>query len=459
MKVTLERLPESRVQLDIEVDQDRVDRQFEAAYRRLAPRARVPGFRPGKAPRTMIEKVIGRDKIMAEALDKIVPEAYNEAIEQEKFEDAIAQPTLDTLEMEPVRLKFIVPVKPTVDLGDYQSLSVPREVKPVTDEDVAEQIMLLRRRNAIHAPVERAAQWDDALIADVMGEADEDEGTFIEDEAAEFTLREGTNLLLPGLAEAFIGMSRDETKTVAVVVPEDFRTERFRGRTVTFTLNVKEVKEEQLPDEDDELAALVNAEEFESLQALKDRIRADLTAQREREEETRHRDQIVDHLVQGATIDFPTLLVEHEMDHIMREMAGNDRQAYSTYLRNIGRTPEEYRELFRNAAVVRLKRTLALAELTEREAIEATDADVAAEIERLAEPMGDDAPRFRELFAAEEGQLSVRRNLVNQRTFDRLKAIAAANEGAATDDDDADKPAKKPRTKATKPATEEEETA
>ncbi len=454
--MTLERLPESRVQLEIEVDQDRVDRHVEAAYRRLAARARVPGFRPGKAPRQMIERVIGRDKLMAEALDKIVPEAYNEAIKQEKF-DAIAQPTLNNVDLEPVRLKFIVPVKPTVDLGEYTAIRVAREPAEVKDEDIADQLLSIRRRNAIHAPVERGVAWDDALIASVHGMAGDEE--FVNDDDAEFTLREASVLLVPGLGEAFLGMKRDDTKTVDILVPDDFRTERFRGQTVTFTLAVKEVKEEQLPDEDDELAMLVNAEEFETLDALKERIRTDLLAEREKAAVTRYRETIVDNLVQAATIEYPAIMVEHEMDHMMNEMSGNDRQMYAMYLRNIGRTPEEYREMFRDAAVVRLKRSLALGQFTEAEGISATPEEVTAEIERIAAPMGDDAEKFREMFSAPEGVESIRRNLISQRTFDRLVAIATngATDGASPAKAEEIAPAKKPRARAAKQAASKEE--
>ena len=174
MKVTIERLPESRVQLDVEVDQERVDKQFDAAFRRLAPKVRVPGFRPGKAPRAMIEKHIGRERIMAEALDKLVPDVYNEVLDTEPV-DAVAQPTLDKVDLDPMRLKFIVAVRPTVTLGDYQAIRVAAEPVEVTDEEVAQQILSLRRRHATQVPVERGAAWYDLLIAKVRGTAGEDE--------------------------------------------------------------------------------------------------------------------------------------------------------------------------------------------------------------------------------------------------------------------------------------------
>ena len=418
----LERLPESRMQLDIEVDQERVDKQFEAAYRRLASRARIPGFRPGKAPRAMVEKALGRDRIMGEALDKLVPDVYNEAIEREDV-PAIAQPTLDNVEMDPVRFKFTVPVRPTVDLAGYRSVRIERKPVEVTAEMVDEQVMLLRRRNATHVPVDRPVVWGDVLIADINGEIDGD--PFIDDADAEFPLREGDELLIPGLAAALLGVKKGDEKTVDLPVPEDFSVESFRGQTVHFTVNLKEVKEERLPAEDDELAQMVNAELFETLEALRTRIREDLEKNLLAEEDNRIRAEALDKLVEGATFDYPLVLVDREIEHIVSDMTGNDQRQYSAYLARIGRNEAEYRESFREVADMRLRRSLALSKLTEVEQIEVTPDDVEAELDRLVEPMGEEAPRFRQMFSTLEGIATIRRNLTSERTLQRLLAIAA----------------------------------
>jgi trigger factor len=227
VKVTLERLPESRVSLDIEVEQERVEQSLDVAYKRLAPGVRVPGFRPGKAPRPMVERHIGRQRLMSEALDDLVPKVYNEAIQTEDV-DAIAQPELDSVELEPVRLKFTVPIRPTVDGGDYRAVRVEKEPIEVTAEMVDEQVQMLRRRYAVQAPVDRAIQWGDIIIADVTGEAEGEQ--FLEDENAEFPLEEGHTLLVEGLAEAFVGMKKGEEKTVELDLPRTSAPSRLRAR-------------------------------------------------------------------------------------------------------------------------------------------------------------------------------------------------------------------------------------
>lgn len=446
MKVTLERLPESRVQLEIELDQERIDKSVEAAYRKLAPRARIPGFRPGKAPRAMIERHIGKDRIMADALDALVPDVYNEAIETNDV-DAIDQPSLDKIEMEPpVKLSFIVPVRPTVDLGEYRSIRVEPQSTEVTDEMVDEQVLLLRRRHAIHAPVDRGATWNDVLTASVKGTADDDE--FINDEDAEFPLREGQVLVAPGLAEAIVGMKKGDEKTVEIEIPEDFRVERLQGKTATFALKVTEVKEEQLPDEDDELAAQVNADEFPTFDALRERIRADLQKSIDDQELERVRVEAVDRLVDGATLDYPAVMVEREIDHIINETTGTDRQQYVSYLTRVGRSEAEYRDTLRPAAEARLRRALAVSKLAEEEAIDVTPGDVEAELDRMAEPMGEQAERMREVFGSEAGRSTIHRSLHSQKTLDRLVAIAR---GEPSDDATPAAPATaKPKARRTK---------
>ncbi|MCC6381071.1 MAG: trigger factor [Dehalococcoidia bacterium] len=420
MKVTLERLPESRVLLEIEVDEDRLSRSLDAAYKRLAPRARVPGFRPGKAPRPMIEKALGRARLMDEALNKLIPDAYNEALASEEV-DAIAQPELEIVEIEPVRFKATVPVRPTVSLGDYRALRVDKEETAVTDEMVAEQLLLLRRRHALHVPVARPVQWNDVLIADVRGTVDGD--PFVEDEDAEFALREGQLMLVPGLAETFLGMSKGEEKQAELPIPADFRLERLQGKTAAFVLHVKEVKEEQLPDEDDEFASSVNAEEFPTFAALEERVRTDLEKAHDDEAEAKLRNAAVDRLVAGAALDFPAVLVEREIDHLVQESTGNDVNAYRTYLQRVGRTEAEYREALRETATQRVCRSLVLNQLAADEQLDVSGDEIEQELDRLSSTMGAEAERFRQLFTSPQGIGSIGRNLMSQKTLDRLAAV------------------------------------
>ncbi|MCL4241204.1 MAG: trigger factor [Dehalococcoidia bacterium] len=422
MKVTLERLPESRVQLQIEIDDERLEKSLDSAYKRIAQKNRFPGFRPGKAPRPIVERAVGREGLIREALDKLVPAAYNEALETENV-DAIGQPELEIEQLEPVKFTATVPIRPTVALNDYRAIRVEPETVEVTGEMVEEQLLLLRRRHATQVPVDRAIQWEDILIADVKA-AEDDGNQFLDDENAEFPLREGKVLFVPGLAEAFLGMKKGDEKTFDIAIPEDFHIEQLRGKTATFTLTIHEVKEEQLPEADDEFANSVNAEEFPDLATLRARIESDMRASLENDAESKYRNAAVDKLVEGATLEYPRVLVEHEIDHLVREAMGNNQQQYQMYLQQLGRSEADFRETWREAADMRLRRSLVLSELAEAEGLDVSAEEIEEELDTLVAPMGDDAARFRQMFATEEGVSTIRRNLLSRKTLDRLAAIA-----------------------------------
>ncbi len=428
VKVTLERLPESRVQLDIEVDDERLEKSLDVAYKRVANRARIPGFRPGKAPRRIVERMIGREGLIREALDQLVPDVYNEVLESEDV-DAVDQPDLEIVEIDPVRFKATVPVRHSVELGDYKSIRVERDSTEVTDEMIDEQVEMLRRRFATQVPVERPVHWDDHLIGDVVSTIEDE--PFVEDTDAEFALREGSVLLLPGLAEAFIGMSAGDEKVVELEIPDDFQVERFRGKTAKFTLTLKDVKEEELPEIDDDLAQEVNEGEFPTLEALRERIRNDIGEQSNQAADAKLQSEAVDKMVEIATMEYPRVYVDREVDAMIRDSVGNNRDAYLEHLGRLGQSEADYRASLEEDAEKRVKRSLVLSKIAEVEELDVTDEDVDAELDRIVAPAGDEADKLRDLFNNDEGRATIRRNVLSDRTLSRIKELVAGDAPAA----------------------------
>ncbi|MGE5596299.1 MAG: hypothetical protein ACM3S1_09720, partial [Hyphomicrobiales bacterium] len=189
---------------------------------------------------------------------------------------------------------------------------------------------------------------------------------------------------------------------------------------------------EQLPDEDDEFANMVNADEFPTLDALRQRIRDDLQKTLQENADAKFQNEAIEKLVAGATLEYPRVLVDREIDHIVSETTGSDRQGYLAYLQRIGRSEQEFREQFRESAEERVRRSLAISQLAVDENIEVTDADVEAELDRLSAPLGEEAERFKQLFATPDGVATIRRNLVSQKTLARLSAIASGEAGDST---------------------------
>lgn len=445
MKVTLERLPQSRVLLEIEVEPEKLEESIEAEYRKFAARARVPGFRPGKAPRPAIERQMGgaknlRAALLDDAIQRLIPEAYNAALVEQDI-DAIDQPKLEIVEIEPVRFKATVPVRPSVELGDYRSVRVEAPAVEITQEQIDEQIEALRQRHATLAPVERPAAWNDHVIASLRATVNGEQ--ILDDEDRAFPLREGQVMLLEGLLDGFVGMSAGETKTIELTFPEDFSVSRVAGATGTFELSLKEVKEEQLPEKDDEFANMVNPE-FETYDALVASIRESLENRAKAEADDEVRLRALDLVVAGATLDLPDVLVDREIDRMIQQATGTSADAYRQQLARIGSSDEEFRERFREAAETRVRRSLVLTELARVEEISVTPEEVEQEVEQLVAPMGDDAGRFRDLFLGQGGRETIERDLVTRKTLARLVEIATSGEpvpAAATETEAAAAPA------------------
>lgn len=419
VKVTAQRLPESQVVLEIEVDPEQMERSLHKAYRRLVQRTAVPGFRKGKTPRSMLERHLGRDRLVREAIDILVPEAYNQAIEEQEI-DAIDQPDIELLKDEPLAFKATVPVRPTVVLGDYHKLRVERDTVIVDEQDVDSALDELRRRYALHEPVERPVQVGDIVRADVRIVVDGRE--VFKDADAEFRLRDGATVMLPGFAEGMVGAHKGATKEIPVTVPPGERP--LSGQTGTAIATVKEVKEEKLPSLDDEFARSVG-EGFVSLVALRQRVTNDIRDRLEAEAEDAFREKAVAALVEQADdIEFPSVLVDREIERLLREQARSTGQDVDRYLAMIKRSAEELRADLLPAATERVRRSLALTQLAEEEKARVEPAEVEAEIERIVASSGQQAQQVRRLLSSADARLSIERSLLTHKTIDRLAEIA-----------------------------------
>ena len=426
MKVNLEKLPPSLATLEIEIDEERLVPALNDAYRRVVKKLKVPGFRPGKAPRSVVESRIGREGLIQEALDRLVPEIYNETIESENLEP-IAEPAIEVLELDPVRFKAIMPLKPTVQLGEYTDVYVEPETVEVTDEMFEEQMDALRRRFATLLPVERPVQWGDILTADVFATVEDQ--TFAEDKDVVFPLVEGRQLFLPELAEAFVDMEVGDEKKVDIAVPEDFVQEGYRGKTANFTINIKEIKEEELPDEDDDLAKQLNLEDVATIDDLKERVRSDILENLQRAADDSYRMKAIDEMIELAEVEYPLVLVEREIDVVIRETHGNDIRNYQAHLAQIGQTQEEFRESLRESAELRVTRNLIVSTFAEEEGIEVTDGEIEEERQKMLDSVGEENDQLKELFTSDVGTENLRQRLFTEKTLGEIQKIASTQSG------------------------------
>jgi len=432
--VTTERLAGSLVQLDIEVDDERLQGAMTKAVSRISQQVRIPGFRPGKAPRSVVERHVGSGAILQEALDKLVPDVYQEAVESEAI-DVIDQPEIELTSTEPLIVRATVPVRPTVDLGEYLAIRAPKPAVDVTDDEREDALTELRRRFAMLEPVDRAIGWGDTVRADVKvvieGEAEPHE-----ESDAEFALREGGIVLLPGFAEELIGRERGGPLEFSTTLPDDL-TESLAGKEAAYTITIHEVKQEILPDADDAFAVSLD-DGFETLAALKERIDTDLTAHKEQSVRNEYHNEIVDLLVAGATVDFPEVLIDRDIERLIdieSNHASHTAEGLQQWLDATGQTVEGLRERLRGAAESNVRRALVLGELASVAEIDVDDDAVSEELDTLVRGMSggeaaemEQLARVRALVDTPEGRSSISNRLLTQRTLDRLEEIASQAE-------------------------------
>lgn len=428
MKVTQDEVVERQTVLHIEVDADLLERHMDRAYRRLVQRTNVPGFRKGKAPRHILERVVGRRTFLDEAIETLTPEAVADAIKEQDLEPA-ASPQVAVVEREPVlKLAATVALRPTVELGDYRALRFHDRPEPVTDEQVDATLERIRDGQASWEPWEGALEFGDLAVLTAAGNA----GALriVNAVATEYVAAEGSRWPVPGFAEALVGMSAGDSREFTLVLPEDFAIPDAAGQEATFNVSVSEVKRKALPPLDDELARNLG-EGMESLADLRGRVRRNLEDVAEAAVRRSVQERMLEAIVAGATIELPPMLAEHEaqrvLDEQQRALAANN-VPMSTYMERVGKSEDEIIAEAREVAERRLRRSLVIDQLAEEEGIVVPEADVEAEMEALRqrrERVGD-----RSSLDEEGARASFSRILRRQLVMDQMvKLVRGPAEG------------------------------
>jgi len=248
MKVSTEPIENSQVALNVEMEAVEVDEYLEKAYNRLVKKVSIPGFRKGKAPRVILEQHVGKDTLFQEALERLIPEAYEKALEEQEIE-AIARPEIELTQTEPVVFKAIVPLRPTVKLGDYKQIRLKSEPVEISDEDVDAMIEQLRHENAVLSPVDRPVEFGDIVTIAIEGESQGEPFVSRKDLVYEVTV--DSRVPLPGFAEKLEGMKKGEKRSCVLSYPPDYEMQELAGKESSFDVPLREVKETTVPAVDD----------------------------------------------------------------------------------------------------------------------------------------------------------------------------------------------------------------
>ena len=424
MKVSQIEQAQSQVVLSIEVDAPELEEHLDRVYRRTVQRVNIRGFRKGKAPRSVVERELGRDAMLEEALETLLPQVTSKAIEEQNL-DVVAAPRVKVTQNEPLTIEATVAVRPVVVLGDYYQLRLEPDTVEVTTEAVEEVVDSLRRDAGTWEPVERPVELEDMITMEVQGQVDED--SIIDDKGVDYILSAESTNPIPGFADQLVGMNREELREFTLPFPEDYPQADFAGKECHFTVTVEEVKERKVPDLDDVFAQSLNLDGAETLAELKDKLREDMLRHNQQTADQHYQEQAVQALIEGAQVELPPLMVDEEVNHMLSEQAEamqKQQVNMEDYLSTVGKSVEQLQEEARPSAVERITRGLTLRALREQEGIEVSPEEVDEELNSMLGDSTAEAESFRQLLSSEDFRTSITNVLLNRKTLERLTSIS-----------------------------------
>ncbi len=430
MKVTIERLPQSSVRLDIAADPEEFQRAFERAFRRINQQVAIPGFRPGRAPRVLVERRVGRELIVHEAHHELMDQLYRQALEQEELVP-VSEPVVEVYQNEPLAFRVEVQVYPKVELNDYRSIRVePREVE-VTAEEIDQVLEDLRKSQSVWVEPEhpRPPRDGDQVTIDLQAYhgAEPFQAPLV---GVPFVL--GESALFPQIEEAIRNLNPGESAEFEIAFAEDDERVNpdLRGKTLHYTVTLREVKEREVPELDDEFARSVG--DFQSLDELRERARKDLLRQKALVAQSEVVNEAVERLTELASVEVPPAMVERQVELQIDRLRQDLRQQGSSleeYLRLSQKSLDELKLELRPDAEERLQQFLVLEAFARAEGIEVSEADLEAEIERLS--AGSENPeQMRAIYGSPYVRELLEDELQKRRVTERLIEIVTEGRGA-----------------------------
>ena len=412
MSVQVEKLENNMAKLTIEVPAEELEAAIEKVYQKQKKSISVPGFRKGKVPRQMVEKMYGKAVFYEDAANEIIPSAYEKAYD-ECEENIVSTPEIEVTQIEagkPFIFTATVALKPEVTLGKYKGIEVDKVEVTVSDEEVTAEIDKERERNARSISVsDRAVKSGDQTVIDFEGFVD---GVAFEGGKGEnYPLTIGSGQFIPGFEDQLVDVNIGEEVDVNVTFPEEYQAEELAGKPALFKVTVKEIKEKQLPELDDEFAAEVS--EFDTLAEYKEDVKKNLTIKRENDVKNAKENAVVDAIIADARMDIPEAMITTQQRQMVQEFAQNIQMqglSIDQYFQFTGLTAEKMLEQVKPQAEKRIKSRLVLEAVAKAENIVATEEDFEAEVAKMAESYKMEADKIKESIG-EEGKKQMMEDL------------------------------------------------
>ena len=401
-KKTKSKAVKNQYELEISVDSETFAAAVDAAYRKNAEKINVPGFRKGKAPRALIEKMYGKGVFYEDAINACIPDAYEEAIKESKL-DVVGQPDFDVVSADNngLVLKAVVFVKPDVKIENYLGIEVEKKVAEVTDEDVEAEITHARERNSrIIDVTDRAAKLEDSVNIDFDGSVD---GVpFDGGKAEKFDLKLGSGQFIPGFEDQVVGHAIGDEFDVNVTFPADYHAENLAGKAAVFKVKLNGIKETELPAADDEFAKDVS--EFDTFAEYSADVRAKLQERNEKTAENEFEEKLIDALIEKLEADIPEVMFVEETDNFVRDYENRMRMQgldLETYFKFTGMNLDGLRQQLRPQAEKQVKVRLALEKIAKQEKLTAAAKEIEAEYKKIADSYNMPVEKVKELIAKE----------------------------------------------------------
>lgn len=404
MSLQVENMEKNMAKLTIEVSAEELEKAIQGAYLKQRNKISVPGFRKGKVPRQMIEKMYGAEIFYEDAANALIPTAYGKAYDECEL-DIASQPKVEVVQLEkgkPFIFTAEVAVKPEVTLGEYKGLSVDKVSNRVTAKEVDAKLEEEQKKNARTVVVEdRAVQDGDEVVLDFEGFVD---GVAFEGGKGEnYPLTIGSGSFIPGFEEQLIGAEAEKEVEVNVTFPEEYHSEDLAGKAAVFKCTVHEIKAKELPELDDEFAAEVS--EFDTLDAYKTDIKAKIKEQKIADGNRKKEDQVVEKAVANATMEIPEAMIDTQVNQMAQDFAQRIQQqglSMEQYFQFTGMTAEKMMEELRPQAVKRIETRLVLEAIAKAENIEITDEKIDEELAKMAEAYKMEVEKLKEFMGENE---------------------------------------------------------
>ncbi len=426
----VEKKEHSTAEITIEITGAEFEKAINQVYNKVRGQISIPGFRKGKAPRKLVEKMYGENVFHEDALEELGP-AIMEQVDALEDIEIVGYPKSNVTKMDKdgVELVMTVGLMPVVTLGQYKGLEAPRAEVSVTDEEVETALKPYINRATTQVSVDRPVQNGDTAVIDFEGFVD---GVPFEGGKGEnYDLKIGSGSFIPGFEDQLVGVSAGEDKDVVVTFPENYQAQELAGKEATFKCTVHEVREEQAPELDDEFAKDVS--EFETLDELKADLRAKALERKQRDAKNDFEQAVMTAAIDNAQMDIPDTMVEYETDRMMEQYESRLQGSgisFDQYLNMMGTNRAEFRVNTRGSALRQIQSELVLKAVMEAEGIEATEEEIAAHVKELAEQYNMEEDKVREALPADALERDVKLEKAAKVLYDSAVATAPAEEKA-----------------------------